>query len=233
MRIAICDDSVADAEYLKILCLSRKEYENFVIDAYANGTDLLEVHLNDKYDIIFLDVDMPNQNGIEIGKIIKSETPKTIIIFSTSYPQYAIEAYECEAFHYLLKPCDSAKLYQVIDRAIGKLNVSKKYHLIKARNETIRLKLSDIYYIECCRKHIIYYTKTEKYDTIDTLSNVYDQIKDFGFFQIHQGYIVNFDKVKCFRQNDIILDNDRVVMMSIRKKKETLLAYSRYLEEYL
>lgn len=111
--------------------------------------------------------------------------------------------------------------------------MSKKYHLIKARNETIRLKLSDIYYIECCRKHVIYYTKTEKYDTIDTLSNVYDQIKDFGFFQIHQGYIVNFDKVKCFRQNDIILDNDRVVMMSIRKKKETLLAYSRYLEEYL
>lgn len=68
MRIAICDDSVADAEYLKKLCLSRKEYENFVIDAYANGTDLLEIHLNDKYDIIFLDVDMPNQNGIEIGK---------------------------------------------------------------------------------------------------------------------------------------------------------------------
>ena len=95
----------------------------------------------------------------------------------------------------------------------------------------VKLKISEIYFVECCRKHIIYHTQNDSFDTIGTLSETYDLLKEYGFFQVHQGYLVNFEKIKCFSKNDIILDNDRAVMMSVRKKKETLIAYSRYLEK--
>ena len=229
-KLAICDDSKRDAEYLQYLCNQYKNELELSISSYFSGAELLSEHSKSAFDIVLLDVDMPNNNGLEVGNSIHNATPQTIIIFVTSHPQYAIEAYDCEAFHYLLKPCDNEKLYQVIKRAISKLKVTKKYHLIKCQGKTIKLKISDIYYIECCRKHIIYHTKNAEYDTIGTLSETYALLKEYGFFQVHQGFLVNFEKIKCYGKNNIILDNDRTVMMSVRKKKETLIAYARYLE---
>ena len=230
-KLAICDDSARDAEYLRRLCNGFKENAELSVSAFSNGADLLSEHARVIFDIVLLDVDMPGDNGLEIGKALRAISAQTVIIFVTSYPQYAIEAYDCEAFHYLLKPCDEQKLYQVINRAISKLKVTKKYHLIKTQKMTVKLKISEIYYVECCRKHIIYHTQNDSFDTIGTLSETYDLLKEYGFFQVHQGYLVNFEKIKCFSKNDIILDNDRAVMMSVRKKKETLIAYSRYLEK--
>lgn len=229
-KLAICDDSKRDAEYLQQLCSNYTEEMDLSISVFLNGTELLSEHSKSAFDIVLLDVDMPNNNGLEVGSAIHNTTPQTIIIFVTSHPQYAIEAYDCEAFHYLLKPCENEKLYQVIKRAISKLKVTKKYHLIKCQGKTIKLKISDIYYIECCRKHIIYHTKNAEYDTIGTLSETYALLKEYGFFQVHQGFLVNFEKIKCYGKSNIILDNDRTVMMSVRKKKETLIAYARYLE---
>lgn len=229
-KLAICDDSKRDAEYLQYLC---NQYENELelsISSFLSGAELLSEHSKAAFDIVLLDVDMPNNNGLEVGSAIHNATPQTIIIFVTSHPQYAIEAYDCEAFHYLLKPCDNEKLHQVIKRAISKLKVTKKYHLIKCQGKNIKLKISDIYYIECCRKHIIYHTKNDEYHTIGTLSETYALLKEYGFFQVHQGFLVNFEKIKCYAKSSIVLDNDCTVMMSVRKKKETLIAYARYLE---
>ena len=195
-KLAICDDSARDTEYLRRLCNGFKENAELSVSAFSNGADLLSEHTRVIFDIVLLDVDMPGDNGLEIGKALRAISAQTVIIFVTSYPQYAIEAYDCEAFHYLLKPCDEQKLYQVINRAISKLKVTKKYHLIKTQKMTVKLKISEIYYVECCRKHIIYHTQNDSFDTIGTLSETYDLLKEYGFFQVHQGYLVNFEKIK-------------------------------------
>ena len=159
-RLAICDDTERDAEHLHLLCARFKGKSNLSITVFLTGADLLAAHSKEAFDIILLDVDMPHTNGLQIGKVLHKASPQTIIIFVTSYPQYAIEAYDCEAFHYLLKPCDEHKLFQVLNRAIGKLKLTMKFHLIKTQKKALKLRISDIYYVECCRKHIIYHTKT-------------------------------------------------------------------------
>ena len=232
-KIAICDDSERDAEYLEALFSDYEKKEDLVLSVFCSSADLLSGHAKSAFDIVILDINMPSENGLEIGKAIHKASPQTILIFVTSYPQYAIEAYDCEAFHYLLKPCNALKLYQVITKAINKLNATPKYLCIKTHSKTLKLKISEIYFIECCRKHIIYHTKVESFDTIGTLTEAYNQVKEYGFYQIHQGYLVNFEKIKYFNKNDIVLDNDRMVMMSVRKKKETLIAYSKYLENHI
>jgi DNA-binding LytR/AlgR family response regulator len=62
------------------------------------------------------------------------------------------------------------------------------------------------------------------------MSETYNLLQKHGFHQVHQGYIVNFEKVKCFTPTSLLLDNDSVVMISVRKRRETMLAYSRFLE---
>lgn len=234
MKIAICDDSASDANFLKVTCLDiLGGVPKCMVDVYTDGKCMLDLHQKIKYDIVFLDVDMPFQNGIELGKTIKAIVPRTIIIFYTSYPQYAIDAYDCEAFHYLLKPCDRNKLAPILDRAQKKLFLARKKITVGYKNKIETFFISDIYYVEYLHKHIIYHLEHTKIECLGKISDVYDELNEFGFYQVHQGYIVNFDKVCRFEKDFIILSNGTKVMVSVRKRKEAIWAYSKYVEKFV
>ena len=175
---------------------------------------------------------MPNIDGLAAGTAIRQMDKQAIIIFSTSYPQYAIDAYDCEAFHYLIKDCSFYKFESVLKRAIAKLGIIHKYHVVKIQNRVRQISLTDILYIEYCRKHIIYHTLNEKIETTGRFSDVIDELKKYGFYQIHQGYIVNLAKIRDFKGYSVILDNGDSVMISVRKKSEVLLAYAKYTEDF-
>jgi DNA-binding LytR/AlgR family response regulator len=231
LRIAICDDSEKDANSLKHFCEASNDIEKLSITVFNNGLDLLKSHSQNRFDILFLDVDMPEIDGISIGKEIRKTDHSSIIIFVTAYPEYAIVGYECEAFFYLLKPASLSKIESVLKRAISKIGLAHKTHAIKIQNRTVALPITDIYYVECCRRHIIYHTEAGEYTTTEKLSSVYESLSKYGFYQVHQGYIVNFAKVKDFDGYTVVLKNNDKVLISVRKKKEVLLAYSRYIEK--
>ncbi len=232
MKIAICDDNPNDILAINNILKSYSVIKESNIDTYTSSEKLLRcMKHNIKYDFAFLDVDMPGINGIELGKAIKNISPKTFIVFVTSYPQYAIEAYDCEAFNYLLKPVDIGKANKVIRNLIRKYQENNKYHIIKIKTEHIRIPIQDIYYIECCRKHIIYHLKTKDYETVGNLSDVYKSLKKHGFYQTHQGYLVNMNRISYFDKYSAILDDDRSVMISVRKRSDVLLAYTKYIQE--
>ena len=92
------------------------------------------------------------------------------------------------------------------------------------------MPISEIYYVECSNKHIIYHTRTSFYDTVGKLSDAYNALKDYNFIQIHQGYIVNMEKISDFDDKFVILNNNFKVEISVRKRKETLLKYAEFVE---
>ena len=234
MHIAICDDSVRDAEYLKELCCKTKLLNSEDIHVFHDSEKLLDIYKRgNSYDIVFLDVEMPKIDGIEIGKQIRSLDEKVIIIYVSGYPQYAIDAYDCEAMNYLIKPCQLERLKTILEKAFTRLKMQKQHHLVYVKKTAVRLDLSEIYYVECFKKHLFYHLKDKTIDVVGTISNAYEQLKDYGFYQVHQGYIVNFEKVKHFQDLSIILDDGRNVQISIRKKSEVLLAYTKYAERFL
>lgn len=231
INIAICDDNQGDSMHLHSLCKSCVLPDEISITTYTSGEELLPDVRDNKLSIVFLDVDMPGDNGIETGKKIRELDKSIIIIFYTSFPQYAIEAYDCEAFHYLLKPCSEEKLQEVLSRAVKKLGLMHHHISLRMHNRSVRLPISDIYYVEYCQKHVIYHTKDESFTTTGKFFQVYDELKRFGFYQLHQGYIVNLSKICDFRGYTAVLDNGFSVPISIRKKRDTLLAYAKYVEE--
>ncbi len=235
MKIAICDDSLADAKHLYEICSQSPILPDSVIDIFTSSAELLNKYENNTadFDILFLDVEMPELNGITLGKKIKSLSKNTIIVFTTGYPQFAIEAFDCEALHYILKPCTKEKVFSVLEKAFCKYQIQHQYHIVKVRNQTYRIPIRDIYYIECCKKHVIYHLKDRTVETVAKLSSAYEALSDLGFYQVHQGYIVNFDKVFEFKDFSVVLDDKRTVMMSVRKKNEVLMAYAKYAARFM
>lgn len=233
MKIAICDGCTVDINATRDIICKHRLAENSYIKSFTVGEKLLDCVEKERFDIVFLDVDIPEINGLELGRRIKEISPDTFLIFVTSYPQYAIEAYDCEAFNYLLKPLDKQKAHRVIDRIEKKLADTNKYYIIKIKSESIRIPIRDIYYIECYKKHVIYHLKDTTFDTLGKLSEVYADLKDYGFYRVHQGYVVNMDKIKRIDNYSAILENGENVMISVRKKTDTMLAYSNFIGNLL
>ena len=230
VKIAICDDVESEHERLRGLILKTELFDSVNFSFFKNGHDLINTYNSgERYDLVFLDVEMPEVNGIEAGKHVSRVDTDAILIFVTNCPQYAIDAFDCSAFHYLLKNCDYEKFYSVISKACEKYRILHKSFLISTKDGQFNLSASDIYYVECYQKYLNFYARDRKYVTKGTLSQAYDMLSPFGFYQVHQGYIVNFEKVVSITGNDIILQDGMRVAISFRKKKEVLKAYSNYI----
>lgn len=234
MRIAICDDFLADVEIVKSIFKNHPLAKDCEITSYTQSEEMLSaVENGEQFDIAFLDIDMPKINGLELGLKLKLKFPDIFIVFFTNYPQYAVDAFDCEAFHYLLKPLDVEKASKTIDRLYQRYKEKNKYYVIKTKNGSIRVPIKDIYYIESSQRHIIYHLKDKSYDTLGRMSDVLSDLKDYGFYQVHQGYIVNMDLISHFEKNDAVLTDGRKVMISVRKRTEVLLEYTKYIERSL
>lgn len=232
IRIAICEDVKREQQILQSLIKKTRFFSKPSFEFFENGRELIEKYNDgERYDFVFLDVDMPLLNGLDAGKLINSIDSRAIIVFVTNYPQYAIEAYDCSAFNYLIKDSDFDRFYSVISKAVNKYRTFHQTYKITTKNGIITLNVSDIYFVECCQKHLYFHMENTVYETKKTLSEVYESLFPFGFYQVHQGYIVNFDKVKMVDGHDVVLENDEKVMISVRKKTEVMRSYSKYIRK--
>lgn len=231
MKIALCDDIKEDLEALEVTVKNSPYLGDSTVELFSSGTKLIEhIGQNGDFDIVFLDVDMPDRDGIKIGKQLKEICPDTVLIFQTGYPQYAIEGYECEALRYILKPVSSEKVNKALEKAMSVIRSKNHYITVRQRSSVCKLLTSEILYVECCRRHIIYHLPERDIDTIGVLSEAYESLRHYGFYQVHQGYIVNFEKIYDFNGYDIILEGGIKVPVSVRKKSEVMKEYAKYLE---
>lgn len=234
MKIAICDDNMNDRDLIENMLKDNPFYRKATVFKFENGTELLNSHNKNHFNIILLDVDMPGYSGLEIGSLLRQKDIDTILIFITNYPQYAIDAYDCNAYHYLLKPIDKTKFDSVINKAIRTLLIQKAKIDLKIQEETIIVSLSDIYYIESSKLHkVTYHTTYGKHTVRDTLSSIIDRISHFGFYQVQRGIIVNLNKISKITKEEIIFNNGMTTEISPRKLKEIELVFTDYLEKTL
>ncbi len=234
MRIALCDDNQEfhSKLYNKIHTselLPEAEYTTFNC-----AEDLIKsVNNGNLYSIIFLDIEMNGINGIEAAKIIKERLPKTIIIFVTNYGEYAIDAFDCDACGYLLKDFSDDKLETLLKKAVKKAKATKKHIYLDSENELVTLFPDDIYYIEYNRRYCTYYTDKEKYTVKKNISNALSELKDYGFCQVYQCFVVNFAKVQAILKDEVILINNTKIQISRYRKPQILKEYIRYRKEQL
>ena len=237
MTVAICDDCKEDIDRLLKSISLHSKYKNFDIEIYTSSKLLLNHILNGKlFDLIFLDVEMPEMNGISLGKRIRRCLSKCFIVFTSNYPQYALEAYDCEAYHYLIKPIKTEKLFDILNKLTKKCRYRYNDYQIQGRFENKRIHIRDILYIEYYKKHVNFYLDTptkEHYEVTGSLTEVYENLKTFGFFRCHQAFIVNLEKISRFDGYNAILVTGDIIPISVRNKTNLIIAYANYFEGIL
>lgn len=234
MRIALCDDNKEFQNKLYDKLCASKLLPEPKFYKFNSAEDLIKsIKTSNFFSIIFLDIEMEGINGIKAAKMIKEKSPKTVIVFVTNYGEYAIDAFDCDACGYLLKEFSDEKLESLLKKVVKKVKTTKKYICLDSENELVTLSPDDIYYIEYNRRYCTYYTDSENYTVKKNISDALSELKDYGFCQVYQCFIVNFAKIQAILKEDVVLTNNVKVQISRYRKAQILKEYLHYRKEQL
>lgn len=186
-RICICDDESLHRNTLQKILLeySFRSNREFQIDDYGTPKQLFATA--QQYDIIFMDIDFPDGSlGVQAAKELRQAGVKSVIIFLTSYPQYALEGYESGAFRYLLKPITLETATSVLDNVFAKWEQKPTFVSIKVTGGTVLLDSARIKMIETeGRKQKIYYD-ADVVETWEPLKDIIQKLPDWAFAYAHR-----------------------------------------------
>ncbi len=168
-----------------------------VIGEAANGKDALDLVETLKPDGVFMDVEMPNMDGIEAAKLMLDIKPKIMLIFITAHQQYMPQAFELYAFDYMVKPFKLERLKQTLKRMIVTLSPNQTDTLlIKNREQTAILNQNEIILIQRENRNTVIVTSSCKYTTTQTLAELEQKLNNDIFIRSHKSYIINKNKIK-------------------------------------
>ncbi len=208
-KIVICDDEQNQMEYITSIVTSWSAHEghNCEIRTFASAKAFLFEYEKDKaYDILLLDVEMKNMNGIELAKRIRKDNNRAEIIFITSHFEFVGEGYEVDALHYLVKPIFEDKLTQVLNKAAEKLSVKPPAVIISCEGETIKLYESDILYVESFLHYVVIHAKEKEYKIKESISSFEDKLSD-DFYRIHRSYVVSLKYITKISRTSVNIGN--------------------------
>jgi DNA-binding LytR/AlgR family response regulator len=159
--------------------------------------------------ILFLDIQMPKITGLDFFKSLQNPPP---VIFTTAYPQYALEGYEVNALDYLVKPVSFDRFLKAVMKAREYYEVREKniieaaqsdYFFIKADNKLVRISFEDVLLVEALQNYVAVHTRDKKYMTYLTFKSVEEYLPSDKFIKVHKSYIVAVSKIDSIEGNDI------------------------------
>lgn len=211
-HIAVCDDSEADSACLSGLVRQWAEENHTAVqvDSFASAEAFLfHYEENRTYDILLLDVEMGQLNGVELARKIRRENSTIQIVFVTGYSDYIADGYDVAALHYLVKPVDSRKLFTVLGRARDTLIRQERRLLLNMSGETARIPLHEVRYIEVRGNYVTVHAK-EEYTLKTTLAAVEKQLDD-SFFRVGRSYIINLGYIRRVGRTQAELEDGTLI----------------------
>ena len=229
MRIAICDDQAECRQQAELAIRHCLKGTDLLIDTYKDGSSFLRNYKKSAYDLVFLDIEIPEMDGITLAKRLRKLHNDVPIIFLTSHIEFALEGYEVNALRYLTKPVNMAKLHEVLSHTLRQLQ-EQRVIWVKSDLSDKKILLKDILYMEAQNQNILIVTTTDTYSVRYNLSDYEKELEKDDFFRIHRGYLVSLGHIKSVGQGEVLLNNGTSLPVSRAKEKalkETLMQYIR------
>ncbi len=227
LSIAVCDDEVIECcnmarkikeilEEMKIPCIVRQ---------FRNGKELLRA--SESFDIVFLDIIMHDPDGMKTAQIFRKKASDKILIFVSSSREYVFEAYDVEAFQYLLKPVDDRKLKRVLQKAVLKTERhSQEFIIVSRERQKKKLFLDDIYYFEIRGRMVDVHGPEGIFTYYEQIGELESKLRDKGFFRCHKSYLINLKYVDVYNRQEVVLENGEKIVIAKRR-------YDKFLQEVL
>lgn len=205
MNIAICDDDKTFRDFLERNLRTYFDEKSIALNIFQfpSGEELLKETL--QFDLIFLDVQMGNMNGIDTGKILRHKNPHSITFVITSYDGYLDDAFQIRAFRFLSKPLDILRLYKALDDASELLNNEIVVFYDINSGENVRIYTNDIIYIEIVKKKTKIVTVKSTYYSKEKLAYWQGRLNGISFACPHASFIVNIDYSILHTRTQIVL----------------------------
>ena len=232
INIVLCDDEKLILQQLctyteGVLAELRLDHE---ITAFDQPLELMQVLKSENVDILLLDIDLPQVNGMEIALELKKLKHPPLLIFVTCHESLVYESFQYQPFDFIRKSCYEKDLKLSLLRAMKQLADKKKDYVIEQPEGITRLLLSEILYFESCANYLKVVTDNNIYQQRKPLQNVEAELKDFGFVRIHRGYLVNQRVVQILKSDKVILSNKEELPIGRHysaASRETLIDYLR------
>ncbi len=204
IRTLIVDDEAPAREEL-IYSLKRFQ-EIEIIGEASHGMEAIKLNSKLKPDLIFLDIQMPKLNGIDVARRILDSNHKPYIVFVTAYEEYAIDAFEVNAMDYILKPITEERLEKGMEKVLDKVEKSGKVEIKRheisnkicayANGKLIPIDLKEIIYATVEDKNTVIFSTKGKYEVNYTLGELSERLNSPTFFRSHKSFLINLDHIE-------------------------------------
>lgn len=206
MKAIIVEDEILAQQELSWLINNHSKIE--IVGTFEDGLDVLKYLQHHTVDAIFLDINIPSLDGVLLAQNISKFANKPFIVFITAWKEHAVEAFELEAFDYILKPWQESRIISMLQKLEAASQQQASPHSAaptSRENATINLikderiivtDINDIYYAEAHEKMTFVYTKREAYVMPMNITEFFSRLPEGHFFRCHRSYCVNLNKIR-------------------------------------
>ena len=207
-RIAICDDSAADRQYVLNMVERWAASAGHVIhtDTFPSAESFLFHYAEDKaFDILLLDIEMGDMDGVTMAKQVRKDNETVQIVFITGYSEYIAEGYEVAALHYLMKPVKEDKLFAVLDRALEKQKQNERCLNLELSGEMVRIPFYEIRYLDVHQNYVTIHGKQDY--TIKRTLGEFEKELDDRFHRVGRAMILNLKYIQRVTKTEVRLSD--------------------------
>ena len=234
IKIAFCDDEMEVLHQMNEL-LDRyrvERNEDITYAAFQSPFELLtEIEKGIRPDILFLDVVMPGQNGMDVAKEIRQYDTNMKIIFLTSSPEFAVESYSVGAYFYQLKPIWEESFFRLMDAVLAECEKKKKNSLIlRSKDGITRIDLQQLEYCEVLGRKLLFHLEDGAVlESAGSLDDLAGQLMQYSnFFRPHRSFLVNMEYIQNISSRSIKMVNDAEIPIPHGKCSEIKNTYMEY-----
>lgn len=233
MRAAICDDEKSMQMVLEKMLneYSRLRSLDISTDKFSNGRDLLRVLNEKEYNIVFMDYQMEDIDGLETSRMIRNKNNDSVIIFVSAYPEVAIDSYEVDTFRFIVKPINKEKLFKSLDDYLKSVDHDDLL-ILKTHDGIWKIKMSEIIYAEAKGKHTIIRTTQNTFEIHIHLKMVEDQLSAEKFCRCQRSYIAGFSHIENHTNTEIFFDNGERAQIGKVYSTKFKKAFQEYIMRY-
>lgn len=232
IKFAICDDEPQMAQELAghiADYMREKNITNYSVNSFSNGRALLEIG---GCDVVFLDIQMEQPDGMETARLLRQREDHCLLVFVTVLKECVFDAFNVEAYDYLLKPLDGARFRQTMDRLLRSLEQRRAGDIVIQKGTGCEvIPFSSLVYGEVLDRKIYLHkadgTVTDYYDRLENL----ERQTDGRFFKCHRSYLVNLDYVRGCKDGQAELAQGEQIPVSRLRERELIQALLRHMKE--
>lgn len=224
LNIAICDDDIQTTGQIEMLIekIAKRNFVDIDIEVFWSGENLADaVVAGDGYDIIYLDIEMNNEDGISTAKRIRKYDKNVLIIYVTSYENYMKESFAVRPFQFLVKPVSKKQMETCFMAAYEDINSGDFYFRYSYQRMNHKVLIRDILYFESSKRKVFIVTREETFELYGKLNEIENSLRvcKLSFLRVHQSFLVNYKHIKGQSYDFVVMDNGKKISISEDRRK--------------